>query len=247
MAIYLVTVVPRGTGAPDDEPKTLMIDAPTADGARMKVASRGLKALAVKPCQNPSAEAAVATSPPLPPGPAPGAREASAAASRPGAWRASQEFLGAASLVARYLCWLGVVLTVYGGICAYGAMGIPGLVDRKLFWADRWIRGISVWLAFLAPAIVCFFLAAKVLSGAAWSFIAAIVVSVVAGLGMLAIVLLCLFGLPQSLTPLLIAFVPLVLTVASVVYAARALTARACDLRRQPAGFDVKVPPPAVG
>jgi hypothetical protein len=136
---------------------------------------------------------------------------------------------------------------VYGGICAYGAMGISGLIDSKVFWADRWIRGVAIWPAFLAPALVCFFLAAKVLSGAAWSFIAGIVVSAVAGIGMLAIALLCLLGLPQSLTPLLIAFIPMVLAAASVVYAARALRAKACDPRRQPAGFDVKLPPPATG
>jgi hypothetical protein len=255
MAMFVVTVVPRGAGAPGaaDEPKTLMIDAPTSDEARLKVASRGLKAIAIRPWQDPSAAAAAAaaaaavaatTSPPLPPpsyvradAPPPTVRAAAAVAaagSRPGAWRASQDCIAAASLAARYPCWLGVVLTVYGGICAYGAMGIPGLFNRQAFWADRWIRGITIWMAFLAPAIVCFFLAAKVFGGAAWSFIAGIAVSGIAALGMSAIVLLCLFGLPATLTPLLVAFIPLVLSVANVVYATRALAVRAIDPARQP-------------
>jgi cation transport ATPase len=167
----------------------------------------------------------------------------SSPASRPGGWRASQDFLAAASLAARYLCWLGVVLMVYGGICAFGAMGIPGLFDRQVFWADRWVRGIAIWLVFLAPAIVCFFLTAKVLGGAAWSFIAGIAVSGIAALGMAAIVLLCLLGLPATVTPLLVAFIPLVLAVATLVYAARALSMRANDPARQAAGFEVKLPP----
>lgn len=253
MPMFQVTVVPRGTGAHGDEPKTLMIDAPTPDEARLKVASRGLKAIAIKRWQDRAHIcAAVAVPSQLPP-PAyvrPETARTTAGepkASRPAPWRGSEEFSAAAALAARYLCWLGVVLTVYGGICAYGAMGIPGLVGKNVFWADRWIRGLAIWLAFLAPALVCFFLAVKALSGAAWSLIAGIVVSALASSGMLVIVLLCLFGLPQSLTPLLIAFIPLVLAVASVVYAAKALRAKACDPRRQPAGFDVTLPPAAAG